>query len=84
MIEAAKKGFVASGVELNPWLVLYSKVQALRLGLTSKTSFKRKDIWKTPLGPYDNVVIFGVDTMVKSYLENKASRKQFQLFLFCR
>ena len=30
VLEAASRGFVAHGVELNPWLVAYSKFRALR------------------------------------------------------
>ncbi|ODM90761.1 hypothetical protein Ocin01_15925 [Orchesella cincta] len=65
VIEAAKRGFKAHGVELNPWLVWFSKLNALRLGVRANASFQRKDIWKTPLGKYDNVVIFGVDSMME-------------------
>lgn len=64
-MSAAQAGFTpAEGVELNPWLVLYSKVQAIRQGLSSATSFHRKDLWKFSLKPYPNIVIFGVEEMV--------------------
>jgi len=72
VLEAAKGGFEAVGVELNPWLVLYSKFQALRLRLPAK--FRRKDIWKTSLASYDNVVIFGVDSMMGD-LEKKCAKE---------
>jgi len=74
VLEAARNGFHSSGVELNPWLVLYSKFQARRQGLSSHASFHRQDIWKTNLSKYDNVVIFGVDTMMKE-LESKCAKE---------
>lgn len=68
--EAAKRGFTADGVEMNIWLVLYSKFKAAREGLTSKTKFIRTDLWKHNLQQYDNIVIFGVQSMMKE-LEKK-------------
>ncbi|XP_015914326.1 ATP synthase subunit C lysine N-methyltransferase [Parasteatoda tepidariorum] len=70
VLSAAKLGFESVGVELNPWLVLYSKWKALSLGLRKKSSFKRQDIWKTDLRNFENVVIFGVEQMM-SQLEEK-------------
>jgi cyclopropane fatty-acyl-phospholipid synthase-like methyltransferase len=66
VLEAAKRNLVAHGVELNIWLVLYSKLDALRKGLANKTSFYRRDLWKFHVGKYDNIVIFGVEQMVGS------------------
>lgn len=64
-LETAKNKFVAHGVELNPWLVLYSKINAFRHGLGSQTKFVRKDLWKYDVSKYDNIVIFGVEQMVR-------------------
>ncbi|KAH0813025.1 hypothetical protein GEV33_009763 [Tenebrio molitor] len=64
VLEAAKRNLVAHGVELNIWLVLYSKLDALRKGLANKTSFYRRDLWKFHVGKYDNIVIFGVEQMM--------------------
>ncbi|KAG1668355.1 Protein N-lysine methyltransferase FAM173B [Nymphon striatum] len=63
VIEAAKLGYNSVGIELNPWLVLYSKISALYAGCGYNTKFIRKDIWKTDLSKYDQVIIFGVDEM---------------------
>ncbi|KAJ8306863.1 hypothetical protein KUTeg_014947 [Tegillarca granosa] len=46
VIEAAKHGFIAKGVELNPWLVLYSKWKAWRSGVSRTATFTRQDLWK--------------------------------------
>jgi hypothetical protein len=64
VLAAAKNGFVADGVELNPWLVAYSKLQAFRLGLSSCARFYCQDLWKVRLQPYHNVVVFGVQEMM--------------------
>ncbi|XP_035892899.1 ATP synthase subunit C lysine N-methyltransferase [Anopheles stephensi] len=60
----------ADGVELNPWLVYYSRLAALRNGVFRRTSFFRKDLWKFSLAPYDHIVIFGVEQMMED-LEKK-------------
>ncbi|XP_048509781.1 ATP synthase subunit C lysine N-methyltransferase isoform X1 [Athalia rosae] len=61
---AARKGFTADGVELNPWLVVYSRFIALTQRLSAKVTFFRKDLWKFNLEKYDNVVVFGVEQMM--------------------
>lgn len=61
---------VAHGVELNPWLVHYSRLAALRGGVFGRTKFFRKDLWKYDISGYDNIVIFGVEQMMAE-LEEK-------------
>ncbi|ELT89205.1 hypothetical protein CAPTEDRAFT_107213, partial [Capitella teleta] len=74
VIEAAKRGFHAEGIELNPWLVAFSRFNALRSGVASKTGFYRRDLWKADLSTYDYIVIFGVETMMEP-LETKLARE---------
>lgn len=64
---AAKNGFKSDGVELNPWLVQYSRVAALTNGVSKATSFYRKDLWKFDVSAYKHIVIFGVEQMVILY-----------------
>lgn len=65
VFEAARQGFAPCvGVELNPWLVAYSKIRALASDLASKPRFQRADLWKFSLVPFDNVVVFGVEEMM--------------------
>ena len=53
-------------MELNPWLVLYSKFAALRrFGTKVDVRFLRKDIWKYDLSRHDTVVVFGVECMMR-------------------
>lgn len=56
----------AHGVELNPWLVYYSRLAALSGGVFGQTRFFRKDLWKFDISGYNNIVIFGVEQMVNS------------------
>ena len=46
VVEAARMGFRATGVELNRWLVYYSRLSAWRAGVRSNTHFLRHDLWK--------------------------------------
>ncbi|XP_073347610.1 ATP synthase subunit C lysine N-methyltransferase isoform X2 [Pagrus major] len=65
VIAAAKHGFQASGFELNPWLVWYSRLKAWREGVHRSTSFHISDLWKVSFAQYSNVVIFGVPQMME-------------------
>ncbi|KAI8046781.1 ATP synthase subunit C lysine N-methyltransferase [Drosophila gunungcola] len=58
------------GVELNPWLVYYSRLAALRHGVSKQTRFFRRDLWKFDIKDYNFVVIFGVEQMMQD-LEHK-------------
>ena len=49
VLETAKHGFKSSGVELNYWLVLYSRYQAWKQG-QKNAAFYRKDLWKVTYG----------------------------------
>ncbi|XP_071527368.1 ATP synthase subunit C lysine N-methyltransferase isoform X2 [Panulirus ornatus] len=71
VIAAAHEAKVKSvGVELNPWLVWYSRWAAWKTGVYSSTSFIKHDLWKVDLQKYHNVVIFGVEEMMPE-LESK-------------
>ena len=69
VLAAAKNGFACTGVELNFWLVLYSKIAAVLHGLRGSANFKRIDLWKTNLSDYDKIVIFGVAEMMPTLKE---------------
>ncbi|KAK6617453.1 hypothetical protein RUM43_014462 [Polyplax serrata] len=64
VLATAQNGFQSTGVELNPWLVAYSKLAAFKSGFHKNTRFLKTDLWKFNLEPYNNVVIFGVDSMM--------------------
>ncbi|XP_068152443.1 ATP synthase subunit C lysine N-methyltransferase [Drosophila tropicalis] len=64
------KDLKTDGVELNPWLVYYSRLAALRHGVSRQASFFRRDLWKFNIQSYNYVVIFGVEQMMQD-LEHK-------------
>ncbi|XP_023175633.1 ATP synthase subunit C lysine N-methyltransferase [Drosophila hydei] len=64
------QGLKADGVELNRWLIYYSRLAALRHGVGQQTSFFRRDLWKFNIKDYNYVVIFGVEQMMQD-LEHK-------------
>lgn len=64
VIEAAKLGFKADGVELNPWLNAFATVNSWREGVGKMCNFKTTDLWKVDYGEYDDIVVFGVGEMM--------------------
>ncbi|XP_058486972.1 ATP synthase subunit C lysine N-methyltransferase [Solea solea] len=74
VIAAAKRGFQASGFELNPWLVWFSRYKAWREGVHCSTTFHISDLWKVSFAQFSNVVIFGVPQMMEQ-LELKLMRE---------
>lgn len=64
VIACAQTGFDSHGVELNPWLVYYSRLSAIMNNVSSKAKFFRRDLWKFNISSYNNIVIFGVEEMV--------------------
>ncbi|XP_012224351.1 ATP synthase subunit C lysine N-methyltransferase [Linepithema humile] len=85
VLAAAKHGFKAHGIELNTWLVWYSRLKALTNGLSNNTAFFKQDLWKYNLGKYDNIVVFGVDQMMED-IEKKFNSELCQdtLVIACR
>ncbi len=64
VLQAARLGFQAHGIELNLWLVLFSRARSLLGGLSDTATFSRQDLWKADLSRFDDVVIFGGEDMV--------------------
>ncbi|XP_046964258.1 ATP synthase subunit C lysine N-methyltransferase [Vanessa cardui] len=67
VLTAAKLGFKADGVELNPVLVYYSRISALLNSQYKRATFYRRNLWKFDLMPYNNIVIFGVEQMMADF-----------------
>jgi len=74
--ELAKHGYQCDGIELNLWLVWYSRFQSRRMGLRT-AKFYRKDMWKANLALYDTIVIFGTESLMPS-LEQKLYSEMHQ------
>lgn len=83
---AAKAGFTAVGVELNYWLVLYSRIRASMLGLSKTAKFRRNDLLTEDFSKYDNVVVFGVDSLMpelEKMFHVQSQKKRFNV-VACR
>eukprot|EP00051_Salpingoeca_urceolata_P030404 m.859 g.859 ORF g.859 m.859 type:complete len:227 (+) comp334_c0_seq1:169-849(+) len=61
---ATELGMRGTGYELNRWLVYYSRYAAWRSGVSSLTSFRKADLWKTDFSGYDSCSLFGVPGML--------------------
>ena len=82
VLQAAKLGYKATGVELNPWLVYWSRFKAKTQRLPA--TFIKGDLFDVPLSKYNVVIVFGVDSLMPA-LEAKLSResKKFNV-IACR
>ena len=64
VLELAKSGILSSGYELNTWLVVWSKLRAVLLGVNKMTQFYKKNLWRVNLKTYDVIIVFGVEEMI--------------------
>ena len=83
VFSVARQGYQATGVELNPILVYYSRLSALFQGLHRDTSFLRKDLFTVNYSDYDHIVIFGVDSLMPELEEKLLTNKPSSL-IACR
>jgi len=65
VIEAAKKGFDATGYEINPWLVWYARRKARAAGVENNAKFVLQNFWDQNLSKVDVVTIFGVNNVME-------------------
>ena len=70
----AKKGAEAHGFEINPFLVLYSKLKMMRLGLRGKAFIHWGSFWLEDFGRYDILVLFQIGYIMKK-LERKIGKE---------
>jgi hypothetical protein len=91
---AAKRGYQATGVELNAVLVLFTKLKTL-FSWSNRTTkpdivltrprFVRADFWKVSMKEHDYIVIFGVQEMMKDLASKlKEEMKPDALIVSCR
>eukprot|EP00049_Salpingoeca_infusionum_P005276 m.90366 g.90366 ORF g.90366 m.90366 type:complete len:221 (+) comp12915_c0_seq5:331-993(+) len=77
VIEVAKQlGIPSHGIELNPWLVFFSKLRAALSGpdVFKQTSFKVQDLWTVSVQEYDVIMVFGVQDMMAELDERILSK----------
>lgn len=71
VIAGAQAGAVATGYELNPVLVWWSRWLVRRNKLDDTAVILSKNFWNEDLSPYNVVVVFGVGGKMMAELENK-------------
>ena len=74
VIALAKKGAIVHGFEINPFLVLYSKMKIKKLGLEKNAFVHWKSFWQISLRDYDTIILFQFHTIMK-ILENKIKKE---------
>lgn len=90
VFEAAKRGYDATGVELNALLFLYSKYKSLvdstvRSSCLYRPKFYRANFWNINMSDYDLIVVFGVQEMMKDLATKlKLEMKHNALIVSCR
>ncbi len=70
LFEIAKTGATAYGYEINPVLVLRTKIIAKRLGLSKNIKVETANFWNKDLSGFDGIVVYGI-TYVMPKLEKK-------------
>ena len=74
LIAAARAGAEATGYEIHPMLVWYSRYKVRRSGLGKDISIHFKDFWNVDLSQFNVVMLFGI-TKIMPRLEEKLKRE---------
>ncbi len=74
VIALAKCGARATGIEVNPWLVILSKLELRRQGLRGQVKIIHGNLWTHDLSTYSVVVVYGIGYMMK-HLKLKLERE---------
>jgi cyclopropane fatty-acyl-phospholipid synthase-like methyltransferase len=74
VIAAAQMGADAYGYELNPVMVLVSKANIQKAGLSGKAHIYWKDFWHEDLSSFDVVTVYGIPHIM-GMLEKKLQRE---------
>jgi ribosomal protein L11 methylase PrmA len=73
VVAFAKAGAIATGLEINPILVWYSRLKIRKNGLAGKAQILSNSFWSQNLSEYDIVVIFGIDHVMKRLSDKLAA-----------
>jgi len=74
LIEIAKRGVVSVGYEINPFLVLKTKMEIKKQGLSNLASCHWKSFWGVNFNQFDAIFIFGMSHIMKG-IEKKAQKE---------
>lgn len=70
----ARAGIESHGYEINPVLVMISRIRIRRAGLEKKAFIHFKDFWVTNLADFDAVTLYGIAHIMKR-LESKLKKE---------
>ncbi|KAI6214899.1 hypothetical protein M3Y94_00322400 [Aphelenchoides besseyi] len=84
VLECAKMGHEAEGIELNSALVLYSKFDAKRRGLSRTARFHRQNIFKTDMNRFNTSILFGAEQMVEFLVPKLNEMRPGSNLIMCR
>ena len=73
VIAAARAGAIASGVEMNPFLIPYSRWRARRAGVQERTTFVRGEIKDFPLHDADVVFLYLLPNLLRNISKKLSS-----------
>jgi len=74
VIALAKKGAIVHGYEINPFLVLLSRIYIWKQDLGGKAFIHLKNYWQVDLRNFDTVVVFGISYIMYE-LEKKFEKE---------
>lgn len=72
VLEAARRGAYATGVEINPFLVWYTRLRIKKAGLSGRASVIRGDLWRYPLSDTDVVLLYLLPSTMEKLKEKLA------------
>lgn len=70
VIALAKAGAKTDGVEINPWLVLWSRLKIKKAGLEQTARIMKQNVWKFDFSDYTIITVFGI-----AHIMNKLAKK---------
>jgi ribosomal protein L11 methylase PrmA len=74
LIAFAKRGATAIGYEINPFLVMLSRIKAKQSGVGDRIKVIRRNLWKGDISEADIVAIYLIDFRMPA-LENKLKKE---------
>lgn len=74
VIAAAKRGAVAYGYEINPFLVLWARLLILKNGLTKNAFVYWGNYWQKDLSSFNVIFVYGITYIMKD-LEKKLQKE---------
>lgn len=60
VILVARQGYMVDGIELNPLLVLWSRLQIRNLGLQNYATIRWGNFWSKDISHYDLVILYAI------------------------